>query len=1233
MSDAERLAEYVRTHPDAHPLEVLGALGLPPEYRDHVEDVLDGDPADAGDGDDVDTAEDGENHPPEAGSPRSNPTPGADASDSGTPDAPADDHAGDGWADADFPVTEPGTYPPALLEREQWMGRRGKLPFAPWGDRDADLECSHTTCPAHAPDDTPEDVVAECPDCRAHREGATTAECDHDARYKWGHAAHYVDGEHVDMVEPDRRLDGRVFIQREADPFAFVDGDDVRDPDTGEVHPAFVRILERLGATYADVSTSGAGVHAYYRGALPGEQGQAVFQIDSDPWGSNDDPPTVEIYANTHVCVATGEHVAGTPADVAPWDADVVAALLEDHGARKDPDPATVDHDTHRDRADLEDHTPSATGADETTDDVRDVLAAVDRLTPRDLPLRSRQVGTDATGWEKWDPSTYRTSSGNDSLHRPPGEPVFHDFKHGESFGVLSLFAAEQGILSRPWDRLAGADWWDAVDAARDRGAPIPEYVGPRDGDADPVAPLALAKLDALADADRERYARKRGLSIPSTDDARARLRDALFRELRAGNRTVLDAPTALGKSHTVATTPWRDYVDVTGGAPVVHLHPTTDARDDAAGATRSASATGAVLKGRKERCPVARGDHDPPEDGEDPERAPDEIVTVDGDPAREWFDRMCDRKGLPFSTAHALAREHNDQGRDALPCCESGDCPAVTQWDGLPRDDDGEPAVDVIHATHPFAYVPSLRQGTNLVLDEQPDFTADLGDERIRRMVTAYLQAVDAPVTTWEAFVTLARADLAGGESDAARERDAVDDALGTDPGREWYVTDPDAHAYAPDLARAIWNALRWEDADANARRSTKVLHDPPRLDADTGDGYAGVWLSVVVDDDNRVRTVRATPDLSQARAVVGLDAHPSMPLWELNAGPEVTRDAVLEPTERALWRRYERGLTVVQVGDATRPRSGDTAREWMNDERVRAVLERLRDHYGEDFATAIAPLQVEPALRRLLADVAGSDAVDAENTMHYGEEKSRNDYAAERVGYLYGCMDPGDGMILDALAELDLAAEPATATTDAGDVVREKGRTFDGADADTARAVLASVRENHVAQAAGRYARDPDDPESGAVVYAHTDALPPGFADLQVPGVEWLATDTQRAIVDALAERPHATARELADAVGCTKEHVRETLARLADRELVTRRSGAGDHGADVYQEDGAGSALVDLGDGIANDPLYDSIRWSLVVSRPGAREDGPPSGTDADGAGSALVDGGDPPPEPGD
>ena len=150
-----------------------------------------------------------------------------------------------GWRDVDFANLESNVWPAELLEREQWMGHVEKKPFAPWADRDH-------------------------PD----------ADADEDARWKWGITDNYVDGETIAMAEVDKRLDGRAFLQQPDGPYVYVDGDNVRDRETGDVHPAFVAILEHLGLTYADVSQSAGGVHAQYRGTLPDGVKQAAWQLD-----------------------------------------------------------------------------------------------------------------------------------------------------------------------------------------------------------------------------------------------------------------------------------------------------------------------------------------------------------------------------------------------------------------------------------------------------------------------------------------------------------------------------------------------------------------------------------------------------------------------------------------------------------------------------------------------------------------------------------------------------------------------------------------------------------------------------------------------------------------------------------------------------------------------------------------------------------------------------------------
>nr|WP_231990838.1 hypothetical protein [Natronobacterium gregoryi] len=1080
------------------------------------------------------------------------------------------------WSDADFASPDSGIWPDELLEERNWMGRGGKTgkqPFAPWGDEDAPAECS--------------------------KEGHTTADkCGCDARWKWGYRDHYVTGQELEMFLEDpkfrRQIDGRVFIQHEDDPYAFVDGDDVVCPETGDVHPAFVAILEHLGLTYADVSTSGSGVHAYYRGELPIDKGQVAFDIDTEPWGANDDVPAIEIYANKHVNVTTGKHVPGTPVEVNEWDEDTLEIILEANGYLDEPE--EIEHDTDRERPDLEDYEPTASTCDETTDDIRDVLVAVDQLQPRDLPLSSRQSGTDSTGWETWDPS-YRRSESGESVHRPPSESVFYDHREGESFGVLGLFAAEQGIISNPWDRLAGADWWAAVEAARDAGAPIPEYEssdedayrGDNDGRA--VSALPIGQLDALEPAERRRFAKKRGLEWPSTDDARDDLFETIAEVIRNEDDRIVDAPTSLGKSYTIASTRWAAREDITGDRPVVHLLETREARDEAVDVAEAHGGQYHVLLGRHEACPVCAGDHD-------------DDITLDGEPASEWLDRQCEGKGMPFSAAHRYLEDNNDQGVE-LPC--GGDrCTAITQWETFREGPDGELEYwPLVIATHNFAYAPGLRSHNNIVVDEEPSYQQDdLTTDRIRAAVGAYLREIDAPVQTWEAFVQLSLHDDYQG--DAARERDALEDVLYEDPDRDWYFENPDAHTLAPALARAIFRA----EERANGRRFGKTGHEPPRLEASVRDedDWNREWVSVVLDESNDIRSVRVVPDFGSARSLVGLDAHPAVPLWQANTVPWIKTTDVLEPEERQLWRRYERGLRVVQVGDATRPLSGDKALEWLNEDKLQALLEHLVDEYGTQFRTAITTGQVEDRLEELM-EKAG---VHRPELMHFGEEKSRNDFEHERVGLVNGCMDPGDDYVLDLLAELDLEAEVETAVDDEGEEYRARGRGFEGTDADTAQEILASVRENHIAQAAGRYARDPTDPDVTATVFVRTDAMPPGFADVQTPGVEWVFTDLQEAIVEELRSDTGAkTAREIADVVDCSKEHVRQTLDRLGDTDhgepTVQVVPDQGPNGATLYSDSGVpNSGVVDIHES-PTDSYEDSSRWTLAVRNPTTRDDG--------------------------
>jgi hypothetical protein len=615
-----------------------------------------------------------------------------------------------------------------------------------------------------------------------------------------------------------------------------------------------------------------------------------------------------------------------------------------------------------------------------------------------------------------------------------------------------------------------------------------------------------------------------------------------------------------------------------------------------------------AVL-GRKEACPVAAGEFD-------------DTLSMNGERASEWMDRQCDGKGIPLSVAHTILAENNDQDTE-LPCSPGDtECPSKTQWKDVPwynpasnnggiggcggvsgtDEDERNVKYDVVHATHPMLFVPSMTNDTNVVIDELPDYSLRVKDgnrdggismDRIQNAVTAYLQEIDASVTTWESFITLVRSrgknefkELYGSLAEQYFElRDAVEESS---PPLEWYVKEPDAHVLSQAIIECIIDAFD-SDVDRNGLRHGTTTHTLPRMD----DEQAQVKVSLVIDEKNRVKTIRQTPDMTSARSVVGLDAHPAMPLWQLNSLENIERDEILNTNERRFWRLFERGLFAVQVGSATRPLSGPNAQEWFDEEKLRILL---GEFVGEGLQTGITTTQVESELESLLSE----SGVVAPEMMHYGEVRSRNDFGNEDVGFVNGCMDPGDEFVLTVLAEYGCDAEPETATDEEGNEYRAHGRGFTGPDAGTADAILASVRENEVAQAAGRYARNADDPNDRAVVYVRTDATPTGFADVQVGGVEWVATQKQARIIRALKSNDWLSAKDIAEKIDSTKRHVLTTLKKLRDRSVVDCKKGAGKYGADLYRAIAGRTSMkfTELGPLMSRDCEMEGSMWSLVI-----------------------------------
>lgn len=378
------------------------------------------------------------------------------------------------WSvDADVPhydyslSTVTHQFPPGMDSRRRWMGvlPDAKYPFAPNGSKNPDCACRNGDCPADRADDP---------------------ECECDGRFKWGHEPHYVTGREISQTLQNSRAERRAFIFGEDDPFLFVDLDDVRCPDTGEVHPAALAFLEVLGPTWVEVSSSGAGLHAVYDGSLPGGMVEAKPQIDDEPWGANDEVPVIEMYESSKkVGVLTGNKVGGAPRTVEECDEDALTAMLEATG--------------HYARVGVEDRDDASSGSGglsggaagdedtdtdvETTDDMQAVIDALDALDCRDVADK-----TIASEWFEGphaDCRSFRPSWA--SLDYDGGAVYCHEngFKdeghRGGSGGPVIMAAIDLGIVSDKGvsrGDVSGPNWVNAVEWLRQLGFEIPRTGG-----------------------------------------------------------------------------------------------------------------------------------------------------------------------------------------------------------------------------------------------------------------------------------------------------------------------------------------------------------------------------------------------------------------------------------------------------------------------------------------------------------------------------------------------------------------------------------------------------------------------------------------------------------------------------------------------------------------------------------------------------------------------------------
>jgi hypothetical protein len=315
--------------------------------------------------------------------------------------------------------------------------------------------------------------------------------------------------------------------------FLLIDYDDARDPDTGEIHPIVQEHVQRAGS-YADVSTSGSGVHIFCCASLP----DGVKAIDAElPGIEGFSDAEIEVYDSARFSAMTGDHLAGTPSEVTACQ-EFVDELAEEFATVAEGVPEELLREPEKTKSELTDV--------ETTTDIQDVFDAVQHTGPNDIRLRSTVTHERGDGSKSLDPSWAQSASGT-RLARVGDGWVYRKGMYG--LDALQVVALEERIITDASAYPTGEDFWKAIDALRERGAHIPEYESPDYG---AVSALPLAKLSTLDPADRRRAAKKRGLDWPPNSPRRPVCRSDTSRRRWPGSRRLAPLPRTKVQGRTV---------------------------------------------------------------------------------------------------------------------------------------------------------------------------------------------------------------------------------------------------------------------------------------------------------------------------------------------------------------------------------------------------------------------------------------------------------------------------------------------------------------------------------------------------------------------------------------------------------------------------------------------------------------------------------------------------------
>lgn len=350
---------------------------------------------------------------------------GLDTTYSFNPEALADDNEDDGGEDklptpietglTDLPTTltvdNDGDWPEYMTARDEWvLGLFGeKMPRAPWTGTGL-YPCKWAA--ELSADERPENTYeAVCRWVEKVNRGMSLPTPDH---------LESIEAVPAYMLRPSEDMldDGDVLL--------FIDWDDVRDPETGEVVKECRDWLEKLNSV-TEVSSSGTGLHTFVVVSESMDMTSLAEDLHSEG--------KVEIYQTKRFASMTGEFIKELPSDVARAD-EVVEEIIDEY------------HDWHETPDDIvRDNLAKIRGDDSaSSDNSSDYVSSYYDVDCTKLILNPHKVGSEIRGGH---PHHGANSRNNNIAVTSDGQMwrCYQD-EHGSGGNALHLVAVCEGYIS-----------------------------------------------------------------------------------------------------------------------------------------------------------------------------------------------------------------------------------------------------------------------------------------------------------------------------------------------------------------------------------------------------------------------------------------------------------------------------------------------------------------------------------------------------------------------------------------------------------------------------------------------------------------------------------------------------------------------------------------------------------------------------------------------------------------